>query len=795
MSDARDMTGVSAASAHSVDAVRLRAGFAPSAPPAFGDFGAALADGFARRIGEIAARLGASAHSVQWVHRAAFAVSRATSAGHVCVPVARLARRYGEKPERARAALLASGVVSEGGAQGAASHPLVVDAAGRLYLSRYFDYECRLAEAILAHSAPVAPNEIPRPEGSPLGGRPEGSPLGGLGDWRIGGSVDWGTGGLDAPKSADTDASAHTEASALRARLARYFGPPCADDIDWQRAAAALALASRLTIVSGGPGTGKTTTVVGMLACLLDEAPELSIALAAPTGKAAQRMQEALSARAQTLPPAIAARLPRGAQTLHRLLGAGQRGARLRHHRDNPLPYDVLVVDEASMIDLAMAAQLFDALAPPTRLIMLGDKDQLAAVEAGAVFAELSARPAFSAQGIARVAGATGLDETRVKSSLAALSDRAQESVIAGSAGTPFHEDAFFSRADEIDFDGRIFDADVDADADADAAGAYAMPFPSDTGMMPIGRDGDPYSANHANEAGEANEINALQSATPLVDCVIWLERNYRFGLESPIGKLSMAIRRGDAGTALGALLTANGAAGPQAVAVLDEDAGTPLATRTVKSLAQGFAPYATALEAALAANEPDPGPLFEALNVFRILCATRVGARGVDALNALMAAHVRQVARVPLAPGASWFAGRPVMIARNDYALGLFNGDIGIALPGPGGAMRVYFRTADGGVRGVTPAALPPHDTAFALTVHKSQGSEFDEVALVLPAAMSRVLSRELVYTAVTRARAAVRIIGARAVLADAIATPTRRDSGLAARMIEALARKGSAR
>ncbi len=151
------------------------------------------------------------------------------------------------------------------------------------------------------------------------------------------------------------------------------------------------------------------------------------------------------------------------------------------------------------------------------------------------------------------------------------------------------------------------------------------------------------------------------------------------------------------------------------------------------------------------------------------------------------MAAQVRRTARVPLAVGASWFAGRPVMVTRNDYALGLFNGDIGIALPGAGGALRVYFRSGDGNLRAVSPAALPPHDTAFALTVHKSQGSEFEHAALVLPSTFSRVLSRELVYTAITRARQRVEVIGSRAVLSQAVATPTQRDSGLAARIAEA--------
>jgi exodeoxyribonuclease V alpha subunit len=178
---------------------------------------------------------------------------------------------------------------------------------------------------------------------------------------------------------------------------------------------------------------------------------------------------------------------------------------------------------------------------------------------------------------------------------------------------------------------------------------------------------------------------------------------------------------------------------------------------------------------------------LFDVLNRFRILAATRHGPRGVDEINARVSAWVRAAASVTLGAGAQWFAGRPVIVTRNDYALGVFNGDIGIALPAASGAMQVCFRMADGTLRMLSPAALPPHDTAFALTVHKSQGSEFDHAALVLPSAFGRVLSRELVYTAITRARSRIDVIGSADVFAQAVRTPTRRDSGLAARIAEA--------
>jgi len=225
----------------------------------------------------------------------------------------------------------------------------VLDDDDRLYLQRYFDYERRLARRLMQLAAPPARSVI--------------------------------------------DDTLCERLAALFAANAQRLG----ERADWQKIAVALAMSRRLTVVSGGPGTGKTTTVVNLLACLLEENPECRIRLAAPTGKAAARMLDAIRARAAALPPGIAARLPAESFTIHRLLGVTPASDEFRHRADNRLPIDVLVVDEASMLDLALATRLFEAVPDTARVILLGDKDQLAAVESGAVFSELSVDPTLSA--------------------------------------------------------------------------------------------------------------------------------------------------------------------------------------------------------------------------------------------------------------------------------------------------------------------------------------------------------------------------------------------------------------
>ena len=614
-----------------------------------------LAEGFARHAARWAAAQGAGAAQVAAVAHAAAALSAAVSDGHVCLVLASLAVDItgDEAAPRLdiagwRTALLGSGIVGTPAAPGAL--PLILDDEDRLYLHRYFDFERRLARRLV--------------QARHAGARE----------------------GADSP--------------ALRAQLADLFAANAArlgGAADWQQLAAALALRGRLTVISGGPGTGKTTTVVNLLACLLTLAPDCRIALAAPTGKAAARMTDAIRQRAQHLPDALRERMPAESSTVHRLLGVTPDG--FRHHAGNPLAIDALVVDEASMLDLALATRLLEAVPPGARIILLGDKDQLAAVESGAVFAELSVDPSLTPGCVRELAALTG---------------------------TP--------------------------------AAAIVPPAPA--------------------------RPSALQ------DCAVWFTQTYRFSVDSGVGRLAHYVNTGRARAAADWLREGVDAD------VRWLDAAAP-ATVDADALAAMDAGYAAWREA-VAADARDVAAITEAFGRFRVLCALRDGPRGVAAVNLAMTRRMR-AALAPTGlpgtglamegPGASpWFAGRPVLVLANDYVLRLFNGDIGIALPGADGELLVHFpdATAPGGFRAIAPVRLPRHETAFAMTVHKSQGSEFDGVLVMLPQQRSRVLTRELLYTAITRARRGVALVAEQPVLEQAIATPTSRHSGLLARLAE---------
>ncbi len=442
---------------------------------------------------------------------------------------------------------------------------------------------------------------------------------------------------------------------------------------DWQRLAAAQAVRKRVAVISGGPGTGKTTTVVRLLAALLEQpgGERLAIGLAAPTGKAAARMAEAIRTAKASLPvsEAIKAALPEQARTLHRLLGSRGDRPQVRHTAANPLALDVLVVDEASMVDLAMMAKLLDALPANGRLILLGDKDQLCAVEAGAVFAELC--------------------------------------------------------------DGRGFDANAAADLQR--------------------------------VTGQSVPVEAPTSQ--LGDAVVLLTHSHRFAGDSGIGELARRINGGDARGTL---------------SLLQEDRSdlhwqsAPTPATLLTRIEQGYEGY---LQAALTG---DPAAAFAAFNQFRVLTAQREGAFGVAGLNEALEARYKR--RFKLAERERWYAGRAVMVQSNDYALGLFNGDIGICLMTELG-LRVLFEGEDG-FRAFTTARLPSHETALAMTVHKSQGSEFSEVLLVLPELPSPLLSRSLFYTGITRAKHKVEIWALAPRISEAVSTKAERAAGLALRL-----------
>ena len=512
--------------------------------------------------------------------------------------------------------------------------PLVLDSAGRLYLYRYWWYECTIADDLRA-----------RADGRATG----------------------------------------VDSTSLRAGLRRLFPTAAAGETNWQKVAAAVAVLRRLCVLSGGPGTGKTTTVTRILSLLIEQTPAKPprIALAAPTGKAAARLQESVAAAKQRLAiePAVRAAIPGTASTLHRLLGVRGDSVRFRHHRENPLALDVLVVDEASMVDVALMAKLLAALPPAARLILLGDKDQLASVEAGAVLGDVCGE-------------ATGFSSSFRERLRAVLEE----------------------------------------------------PLPSGSGRCP-----------------------------PIGNAIVLLRKSFRFGADSGIGALAEAVKAGEAEHARS--LLQGGRFRDIAWRPLGE--GARLDIGIEERIRAGFATY---LEQLLGSAEPQA--ILAAFNHFRVLCAHRRGPLGVNNLNVLIEERLRRW--VPIDTRQTWYPGRPVMVNSNDYQLGLFNGDVGIALRDPraNGAVRVFFETPEGGLRRFPPVRLPPHQTVFAMTVHKAQGSEFDEVLVVLPEALSPVLTRELVYTAITRARSRIELWADDAVFVGAVTQSVQRSSGLRERL-----------
>ncbi len=476
---------------------------------------------------------------------------------------------------------------------------------------------------------------------------------------------------------------------------------------DWQKVACALAVRSRFAVVTGGPGTGKTTTVVKLLALLQHLAParRLRIRLAAPTGKAAARLNESIASAVDRLPLAelgapelLRAAIPSRVETVHRLLGGSPLRGGFRHDEHHPLPLDVLVLDEASMVGLEAMAALVAALPAHARLVLLGDKDQLASVEAGGLLGELC------------------------------------------------------RRADDGHF----------------------LP---ETARWVEEATGEIVPAALVDAAGE-----------PLDQAVVKLRRSHRFDAESGIGRLAEAVNAGDVprvrqlreqgsdGVAWREL------AGDAALRPLVLDGGSDDGRAGLRSYLQVVREERPSGDSDQAAFDAWAARVLSAYSRFQLLCAVRRGPHGVERMNERVALLLHREGLIPESKG--WYDGRPVMVTGNDYSLGLMNGDVGLALelPGPNGrpVLRVAFPSGEGGVRWVLPSRLLSVETVFAMTVHKSQGSEFEHVALLLPERDSRVLTRELVYTGITRARRWFTVAGSAALLEEAVLRPTRRSGGL---------------
>jgi exodeoxyribonuclease V alpha subunit len=584
---------------------------------------------FARLMGELS-----SNPSPELILGAAL-VSSSTREGNVCLDLPNLELRHTERSGEGfalpglaawEAKLRESDVVGYPGEY----KPLILDHRGRLYLYRYWDYQAKLANFV---------------------------------------------------RSQVREADGSLDRTLLKEELSRLFPDRSQEDLDWQKVAAFTALSRGFSVISGGPGTGKTTTVAKILALLLkSRGPEkLRIGLVSPTGKGASRLEGAIRKVKESLDceDRIRDAIPEEASTIHRLLGTIGGSPYFRHHEDNKLPLDALIVDEASMVDLALMSKLVQALPLESRVILLGDKDQLASVEAGAVLGDIC--------------------------------DAGQS--------LPFSKS--FSHGLQ-----RLLGCKI-----------------------------------------EPEEVNG--DAPSMRDCIVFLTKSYRFKADSGIAAVSHAVNDGD---------------GERALSIIENEGHEDIEWKDFRHLhdwgrvlkemvIQGFGAF---LKAA------DPFDAFARLDDFRILCGLREGPYGVEAVNSMVERMLREEHLIKV--DGQWYPGRPVLITRNDYNLRLFNGDMGIALPDPGAGdeLRVFFQDSEGRLRKFHPLRLPEHEAMYAVTVHKSQGSEFDEILFLLPDRDSPVLTRELIYTAITRARERVQIWGNADVFRDAVARRTVRTSGL---------------
>jgi len=527
---------------------------------------------------------------------------------------------HGTDIEQWRQCLLESPCVGNPGE----TTPLILE-QHRLYLNRYWQYESRVAESITSRLLPLPDIDVP----------------------------------------------------GLSQQLKHLF-PHSHDQKgpDPQMLAVALAASRAFVAISGGPGTGKTTTVIKVLAMLLTQQPDMRIKLAAPTGKAAARMMESIRRRIDDnhLSPEIRDLIPQQASTIHRLLG--YRNHRFHHSSSNPLVVDCLVIDEASMLDLTLAYRLFDALPVQARVILLGDRDQLASVAAGNVLGDITGH-----------GQAIGYSDAAVDH-LASLLDR-----------------------------------------------------PTD-------------------------EIPCAINPLPISDSVALLTQSYRFSEGSGIEQLAGLVNRGQSREAIDLLQA------PDSLVSLQLPTGNSLQDDALEWILSLYQPVL---------NSANVSQAMDRFDRTRVLCAIHSGPFGVDEMNRLISLRL-QGSR---ATAAEDYPGKPILITANDYELDLFNGDTGLLWPDQTGILRACFRGADASIRELPIYSLPEFVTAWAMTVHKSQGSEFESVLLVLPSDDKNIaVSRELLYTGVTRTREQLRIHSPVEVLIQACENLTLRGSGLARKL-----------
>lgn len=581
-------------------------------------------------IGFFLARLAEGDNDSEPLALVAAMLSRALAEGHVCLPLTEIVHQLATiettrtTAAKIRETLIRSGIVGSPGE----TAPLILDARHRLYFHRFHRYETTIADGVLTRCAVDEP--------------------------------------IDAQKA--------------RSVLCRLFPDNHAQAVfDWQCAAVALSLLRRFVVVSGGPGTGKTFTVARILAAQARLFPACRrIRLAAPTGKAAARLKESLQEAKATLPHPFADGVPEEAITLHRLLRYNHHTHRFFHDQRNPLHLDMLLIDEASMIDVPLMAAVLKALPPECRLVLCGDKNQLASVEAGNLLTDLC-----------------------------------------GSEVSPW----------------------------------------------------SPTMQRHMLElTGQA--FPACQTALPLENCLVHLRESRRFGANSGIAALATAVnsRSSEAVTRC-----CSGHSYPDLTlheGSLQLGAAAPAWFR--RFILEHLAPVFTA-------SSPDEA--LRRVDRCRILCALHQGVNGVERCNALVESILRREGYISRSERGN-YPGRPLMILQNDYSLGLFNGDTGVLWPNQAGDLQAWFPQADGSLRAVSRLRLPPHQTGYAITVHKSQGSEFAHVLLVLPDRDTPILTRELLYTGITRARQSLTIRADLNRLLEGTLRSARRFSGLAERL-----------